>query len=80
MMHGSMCMAACAWQHVHGSMCMTAWRRAQALPAVHDANEMHHLERTLKAATSYHLPVTWLRALQIKDHWDQEKVVVTDAA
>ena len=28
-------------------------RRAQALPAVHDANEMHHLERTLKAATSY---------------------------
>ena len=35
-------------------------RRAQALPAVHDANEMHHLERTLKAATSYHLPVPWL--------------------
>ena len=55
-------------------------RRAQALPAVHDANEMHHLERTLKAATSYHLPVPWLRALQIKDHWDQEKVAVTDAA
>ena len=48
----------------------TQRRRAQALPAVDDAHEMHHLNRTLATATSYHLPSPWLRALQIKDHWN----------
>ena len=44
-------------------------RRAQALPAMSDANEMHHLNRTLATASSYHLPLPWLKALRIKDHW-----------
>ena len=45
-------------------------RLVQALPAVNDAHEMHHLNLTLRAATSYHLPAPWLKALQIKDHWN----------
>ena len=45
-------------------------RRAQALPALDDAHELHHLNRTLKAATSWHLPKPWLEALQITDHWN----------
>ena len=44
-------------------------RRAQQLPAVHDRGEMHHLNRTLATATSYHLPPAWLKALRIKDHF-----------
>ena len=40
-------------------------RRAQALPSVDDADEMHHLNRTLKTATSFHLPIPWLKVLQI---------------
>jgi hypothetical protein len=44
-------------------------RRAQQLPALHDGQEMHHLNRTLATATSYHLPNPWLRALRITDHW-----------
>ena len=45
-------------------------RQAQALPAVSDAHEMHHFNRTLSTATSYHLPAPWLHALAIKDHWN----------
>ena len=45
------------------------YRRAQALPALHDAHELHHLNRTLATATSYHLPSAWLRALRVTDHW-----------
>ena len=45
-------------------------RRAQALPALDDAHELHHLNRTLRAATSWHLPLPWLKALRITDHWD----------
>ena len=45
-------------------------RRAQTLPAVNDAHEMHHLNRTLKTATSFHLPIPWLKVLQIRDHWN----------
>ena len=44
-------------------------RRAQALPALHDANELHHLNRTLATATAWHLPVPWLHALRITDHF-----------
>jgi len=43
-------------------------RRAQALPALNDANELHHLNRTLLTATSWHLPKPWLEALHIADH------------
>ena len=42
---------------------------AQALPPLHDAHEMRHLERTLRTASSYHLPKPWLDALQITEHW-----------
>ena len=45
-------------------------RRAQALPALDDAHELHHLNHSLKAATSWHLPKPWLEALQITDHWN----------
>ena len=44
-------------------------RRAQALPALDDAHELHHLNRTLATASSYHLPAPWLKALQITQHW-----------
>ena len=44
-------------------------RRAQ-LPSLHNAHELHHLNRTLATATSYHLPRPWLQALQITDHWN----------
>ena len=43
-------------------------RRAQALPALHDAHELHHLNRTLATATSWHLPGPWLKALRVTDH------------
>ena len=43
-------------------------RRAQALPALHDANELRHLNRTLATATSWHLPMPWLLALHVRDH------------
>jgi len=49
-------------------------RRAQALPKVGDAQEMHHLNRTLSTASSYHLPLPWLKALKIKDHWNPSEV------
>ena len=45
-------------------------RRAQALPALHDSHELHHLNRTLRAATSWHLPRPWLEALHVADHPD----------
>ena len=45
-------------------------RRAQALPALDNAHEMHHLARTLKSATSYHLPTAWMHALKVVDHWN----------
>jgi hypothetical protein len=45
-------------------------RKMQALPELHDAHELHHLNRTLALTSSYHLPKPWLEALQIKDHWD----------
>ena len=44
-------------------------RRAQALPALHDASELHHLNRTLATASNWHLPLPWLRALRITDHF-----------
>jgi hypothetical protein len=47
-----------------------ARRRAQALPALHDTNELHHLNRTLSKATSWHLPRPWLEALKITDHFN----------
>jgi hypothetical protein len=43
---------------------------AQALPQLHDAHEMRHLERTLRTASSYHLPTPWLSALHITEHAD----------
>jgi len=43
-------------------------RRAQALPALSDAHELHHLNRTLATATSWHLPRPWLEALHVTDH------------
>ena len=43
-------------------------RRAQALPALDDAHELHHLNRTLATATSWHLPKPWLAALHVTDH------------
>lgn len=43
-------------------------RRAQALPALHDAHELRHLKRTLATATSWHLPKVWLEALHVTDH------------
>ena len=46
-------------------------RALQALPHVDDAQEMHHLNRTLATASSYHLPLPWLKALRIKDHWNR---------
>ena len=45
-------------------------RRAQALPALDNAHEMQHLARTLKSATSYHLPTAWMHALRVVDHWN----------
>ena len=45
-------------------------RRTQALPALHDAHELHHLNRTLATATSWHLPRPWLHALRITDHFN----------
>lgn len=54
----------------------TQRRRAQALPAINDAREMHHLNRTLATASSYRLPVPWLHALRIKDHWKVGEGVV----
>tara|TARA_B100000963_G_scaffold134383_1_gene116860 strand:- start:1934 stop:2524 length:591 start_codon:yes stop_codon:yes gene_type:complete len=50
-------------------------RALQALPQMDDAHEMHHLNRTLATASSYHLPLPWLRALRIKDHWNSGEVV-----
>jgi hypothetical protein len=44
-------------------------RKLQALPELDDAHELHHLNRTLAMASSWHLPKPWLQALQIKDHW-----------
>ena len=46
-------------------------RRVQALPATDDAHEMRHLQRTLRTASSYHLPKPWLQALQITAHTGQ---------
>ncbi len=43
-------------------------RRTQALPSLHDAHELHHLNRTLATATSWHLPRPWLEALHVMDH------------
>ena len=42
-----------------------ALRRAQGLPAIHDAHEMQHLNRTLATASSWHLPTPWLQALRV---------------
>ena len=50
-------------------------RALQALPQMDDAHEMHHLNRTLATASSYHLPLPWLRALRIKDHWNPGEAV-----
>ena len=50
-------------------------RALQALPQMDDAHEMHHLNRTLATASSYHLPLPWLKALKIKDHWNRGEVV-----
>lgn len=50
-------------------------RRAQALPALNDAHELHHLNRTLKTATAWHLPLPWLHALRIKDHWNPGETI-----
>jgi len=47
-------------------------RRAQALPALHDANELHHMNHTLATATAWHLPVPWLHALRITDHFNAQ--------
>ena len=47
----------------------SARRRAQALPALHDASELHHLNRTLATATSWHLPRRGCTALRITDHF-----------
>ena len=47
-----------------------ARRKMQSLPALHEKHEMRGLARTLKTASSYHLPKPWLDALQIKDHID----------
>lgn len=44
-------------------------RALQALPALNDAHELHHLNRTLATASSYHLPLPWLKALRVTDHW-----------
>jgi len=44
-------------------------RKLQALPELENMHELHHLNRTLTMASSYHLPKPWLQALQIKDHW-----------
>ena len=52
-------------------------RALQALPQMDDAHEMHHLNRTLATASSYHLPLPWLRALRIKDHWNPGEAVGT---
>ena len=43
-------------------------RRAQALPALSDAHELHHLNRSLAMASSWHLPKPWLQALHVADH------------
>ena len=48
-------------------------RKAQALPALDDTHELHHLNRTLATATSYHLPNPWLKALRITDHWQSQQ-------
>ena len=45
-------------------------RRAQSLPALGDAHELHHLNNSLRYATSWHLPLPWLKALKITDHWN----------
>ena len=50
-------------------------RALQALPQMDDAHEMHHLNRTLATASSYHLPLPWLRALRIKDHWNPGELI-----
>jgi len=43
-------------------------RKLQALPELSDAHELHHLNRTLAMATSWHLPKPWLKALHVADH------------
>ena len=52
-----------------------ARRKLQALPELSDAHELHHLNRTLAMATSWHLPKPWLEALRITDHWDRGETV-----
>ena len=52
-------------------------RRAQVLPALNDAHELHHLNRTLKTATAWHLPLPWLHALRIKDHWNPGETIAS---
>jgi hypothetical protein len=55
-------------------------RRAQALPAMDDVHEMRHLERTLRTASSYHLPKPWLDALQIAEHIDPSLPPTSESA
>ena len=55
-------------------------RRAQALPAMDDVHEMRHLERTLRTASSYHLPKPWLDALQIAEHIDPSHPPTSESA
>ena len=45
-----------------------ARRTLQELPDLSDAHELHHLNRTLAMASSWHLPKPWLAALHVADH------------
>lgn len=44
-------------------------RKMQALPELDDVYELHHLNRTLAMASSWHLPLPWLQALHVTDHF-----------
>ena len=55
-------------------------RRAQALPALDDAQEMYHLNHTLATASSYHLPAPWLKALRITKHADAQSLPANPGA
>ena len=61
--------AAAAAEAGSGEATQRQRRQAQALPDLDDAHELHHLNRTLATASSFHLPEPWLRALQITQHW-----------
>jgi len=60
--------ASLAARQQQDSVALARRRRAQALPALSDAHELHHLNRTLATATSWHLPKAWLEALRVMDH------------